>query len=455
VKIANGIGSPMLWGWGRSAVVLFPRDLLPRLSVEARDTLLAHELAHYLRRDHWVRVLEFAATGLYWWHPAVWVARNGIEAAEEECCDAWVVGGLAASPRRYAEALLATVDYEAELRRPCLPPGACAANRGAGLIRRRLLALIDAEPPRKTGRRAAVMWVVVVAALLTRPVLRAAAPEIAEPAVEPVAVEFTKRAPASPAPRAVPKKPTEPRPWATTASPSGGLTVIARDNEVILRFLDGTSRTLGPGRPLAVAFEPGGKRLATVGPGTLIRTWDDRGEPLASAHTAAAGRALAYTPDGTRLLVLDAAGAITVRDPQTLATVASWYVEGTANSIAPSPDGRTVAVSFGSWLSETGSVELWLIAERKKVATYAAPVPVGAARFTPSGDTLVIGGWNGRVFWRSLPSGNLIAERDLTKDLVATAAFSPDAKLPTEPPPEPEPPAVPELPAIPIQVPQR
>src|SRR5207244_2707723 len=102
VKVATGIGSPMLWGWGRGAVVLFPRGLLDRLAPEARDTLLAHELAHFLRRDHWVRVLEYVATGLYWWHPAVWLARPGIEAAEEECCDSWVVGGLAASPRRYA-----------------------------------------------------------------------------------------------------------------------------------------------------------------------------------------------------------------------------------------------------------------------------------------------------------------------------------------------------------------
>src|SRR5207253_3759562 len=118
VKVATGIGSPMLWGAPWSTVVLFPRELLARLAPEARDTLLAHELAHFLRRDHWVRVLEFVATGLYWWHPAVWLARAGIEAAEEECCDTWVVGGLAASPRRYAEALLATVDFAAERRRP-------------------------------------------------------------------------------------------------------------------------------------------------------------------------------------------------------------------------------------------------------------------------------------------------------------------------------------------------
>jgi hypothetical protein len=61
------------------------------------------------------------------------------------------------------------------------------------------------------------------------------------------------------------------------------------------------------------------------------------------------------------------------------------------------------------------------------------------------------------VFWRSLPSGNLIAERELTKDLVATAVFSPNATtLPVEPPPEPEPPTVvPELPPIAVPVPDR
>lgn len=457
VKVATGIGSPMLWGWGRGAVVLFPRDLLPRLSADARDTLLAHELAHFLRRDHWVRVLEFVATGLYWWHPAVWLARDGIEAAQEECCDAWVVGGLAASPRRYAEALLATVDYEAELRRPRLPPGACAANRSGRLLRRRLEALIDAERPRRL-RAAALVWAVAVAALLTRPVLRAAAPEPEpERPSAPAPVEAPRRATTDVA-AAPQKKAAEPRAWATTAAPGGGLTVFARDAELVLRFADGTSRALGPGRPLALAFAPSGGRIATVGPGPLVRTWDARGELVASTRAPADVRALTYTPDGSRLLVLDAAGEITVRDPQTLVPVARWVVEGTANSVACSPDGRTVAVSFGSWLAETGSVEVWSVAERRRLATYPAPAPVGAARFTPSGDTLVIGCWNGQVVWRAVPSGNLVAERRLPKEAVATAAFCPDAPaLPFEPPPEPEPPAAPtgpdDVPALPVQFP--
>jgi hypothetical protein len=57
---------------------------------------------------------------------------------------------------------------------------------------------------------------------------------------------------------------------------------------------------------------------------------------------------------------------------------------------------------------------------------------------------LVIGGWNGLFAWRKLPGGELVAERHLSKNLVAAAAFSPDAgTLPLNPPPEPEAPPAP------------
>jgi WD40 repeat protein len=233
-------------------------------------------------------------------------------------------------------------------------------------------------------------------------------------------------------------------------APGGGLTVLARDNEVVLRRPDGSEKALGPGRPLALAFAPDGKRLATAGPGSLLRTWDDRGCLLAKASVSAAGRALTYTPDGTRLLVLDAAGGISVRDADSLAPLDGWSVEGPANSIACAPDGSTVAVACGSWLEETGWVECWSIAERRKLATYGMCAPVGATRFTPDGRMLVIGGWNGLLAWWTLPDGKLVAERQLSKDLVASAAFSPNAgTLPLEPPPEPAVPPMPEPPTMP------
>jgi beta-lactamase regulating signal transducer with metallopeptidase domain len=445
VKAATGIGSPMLWGWGRSTVVLFPRELLARLAPEARDTLLAHELAHFLRRDHWVRVLEFVAAGLYWWHPAVWLARLGIEAAEEECCDAWVVGGLAASPRRYAEALLATIDFAAELRRPCLPPGACPANRGARLLHRRLVGIVDAQRPRRL-RGAAAIRAAAVAVLMIQPVLRAArvTPEVAELPLAPIRAEVPLPPSLSLRPLPTPKS-AEPLAWATAPAPGGVVTALARDNEVVLRRRDGTVTALGPGKPLALAFAPNTQRLATAGPGPLVRTWDYGGNLLAEVRVLAAARGIAYTPDGRRLLVLDAAGGISVLDPNSLDPVAGWSVEGPANSITCGPDNQTVAVAFGSWLdAETGWVECWSITERRKLpGDYSASAPVGAARIDPHGRTLVLGGWNGLLTWRTYPGGELIAERQLSKGLVAAAAFSPDAgTLPLDPPPKPAPPPV-------------
>jgi beta-lactamase regulating signal transducer with metallopeptidase domain len=442
VKAATGIGSPMLWGLGSGTVVLFPRELLARLAPEARDTLLAHELAHFLRRDHWVRVLEFVGTGLYWWHPAVWLARTRIEEAEEECCDAWVVGGLSASPRRYAEALLATVDFVAELRRPCLPPGACPANRGAQLLYYRLTRIVHAERPHPL-RGGVLVRVAALAVLLVQPVLRAATPEETTGfAPAPALAESPLPSSPRPKPQLRPKS-AEPRAWATAPAPDGTITAIARDHEVVLRQPDGTVRALGLGKPLALAFAPNNHRLATAGPGPLVRIWDYGGSLLAEARVPAAARSLAYTPDGSQLLVLDAAGGISVCDPKSLAVMVAWSVEGPANSLACCPDNQTVAVAFGSWLdAETGWVECWSITGQRKLASYSASAPVGAARFGPQGRTLIVGGWNGLLTWRTLPGGELIAERQLPKSVVAAAAFSPDAgTLPFEPPPLPPPPA--------------
>src|SRR5205814_3445830 len=58
VWLVPGTVSPMVWGVGTAARLLFPVKLLERLEVEQRAALLAHELAHLRRRDQWVRVFE-------------------------------------------------------------------------------------------------------------------------------------------------------------------------------------------------------------------------------------------------------------------------------------------------------------------------------------------------------------------------------------------------------------
>ncbi|MEI8020703.1 MAG: M56 family metallopeptidase [Schlesneria sp.] len=125
IWLMPGVMSPMLWGSGQSLYLIFPERLLDRLDDSATGTLLMHELAHYRRRDHWVRVIELLATGFFWWHPVVWWARREIESVEEECCDAMVVAASPEVPKRYAQAILEVVDFIAErpLRMPALATG--------------------------------------------------------------------------------------------------------------------------------------------------------------------------------------------------------------------------------------------------------------------------------------------------------------------------------------------
>jgi bla regulator protein blaR1 len=135
--------SPLVWALGWRVRLVLPEELLKALTPEQQDALLAHELAHAQRRDHWVRWLELVATGIYWWHPVVWWARHELHIAEEQCCDAWVVWTLPGAARTYARALLQTVEFlDAQ---PALPPVASGIGHVQSLKRR--LRMIVQQPP--------------------------------------------------------------------------------------------------------------------------------------------------------------------------------------------------------------------------------------------------------------------------------------------------------------------
>jgi len=72
--------------------------------------VLAHELAHLCRRDHWVRVLELVVSVLYWWNPLIWWVRRRLHAAEEQCCDAWVAWVYPDRSHAYAQSLLTAAE---------------------------------------------------------------------------------------------------------------------------------------------------------------------------------------------------------------------------------------------------------------------------------------------------------------------------------------------------------
>ena len=100
--VAPGVRSPM---------IMLPSWLLAELDRDQINAILAHELAHVRRRDHWVRIFEVCALALNWWNPIAWWAGRQLRQAEEECCDAWVVWVMPEKRRAYGETLLHTVEY--------------------------------------------------------------------------------------------------------------------------------------------------------------------------------------------------------------------------------------------------------------------------------------------------------------------------------------------------------
>ena len=115
--------------------------------------MLAHELAHLKRGDHWVRRLELLVLGLHWWNPVAWVgpaAGGGVRGTLLR--RAWVAWALPGAAEAYAEALVATAAFLAGHRLP-RASGATGAGRVSPLRRR--LSMILRDPSSGSGARPA------------------------------------------------------------------------------------------------------------------------------------------------------------------------------------------------------------------------------------------------------------------------------------------------------------
>lgn len=166
VRVVEGTLSPLLWPGVAAATIVLPRGLLERLSREELRLTLAHELAHLVRHDHWVRWIELAATALYWWHPLVWFARRQLRAAEEECCDCLVLHHYPNRPRPYGEALLKIADW---VSGAAPSTGLATGIGGASSLHRRIRMIVDYRPT--SGRLGRGMKIAaVVAAVVLLPV---------------------------------------------------------------------------------------------------------------------------------------------------------------------------------------------------------------------------------------------------------------------------------------------
>jgi WD40 repeat protein len=187
-----------------------------------------------------------------------------------------------------------------------------------------------------------------------------------------------------------------------------------------------------------VRLSPDGKLLAAGSFERTVRRWDTTASPFAELPALPGHngwvQAVAFHPDGRRLLAADSWGRLTCWPAGERDTKPHWTVvdahDGWIHALAVSPDGKTVATGARDKTIRITSDD------GKAVRTLAAGKDVLALTFHPSGKVLVSGDLKGVIKEWDLATGKVVREldakvmflRDRVQDVcgVRCLAFGPD-----------------------------
>lgn len=114
ICISPRVKSPISLGILDSAVV-FPQDLMARLSDRDIRGILLHELSHFYHRDQVAGLLQRLVTALYWWNPIVYSLSAHCSRAREEISDNHVL--LENNSQEYAECLINLAESTSRISR--------------------------------------------------------------------------------------------------------------------------------------------------------------------------------------------------------------------------------------------------------------------------------------------------------------------------------------------------
>jgi bla regulator protein blaR1 len=68
-------------------MILFPIGAINRLNPNEVEAILAHEIAHILRKDYLFNIIQSIIEALFYFHPAVWWLSSVVRSERENCCD--------------------------------------------------------------------------------------------------------------------------------------------------------------------------------------------------------------------------------------------------------------------------------------------------------------------------------------------------------------------------------
>jgi len=187
------VAGPLVLGHLRP-VILLPLGAVAGLSPSLLEALLAHELAHIVRRDYLLNLGLAVAEVLFFYHPAVWFMAHCLRAERENCCDDQAAALCGGDRLRVARALAALAELEtAATPMPRLALAAAGGGRGSLLARVRRLALHRPQAPTLNERLLAGSLTLLGLLGLSTGVVLAARPAQTVPAQTVPAVADTVR----------------------------------------------------------------------------------------------------------------------------------------------------------------------------------------------------------------------------------------------------------------------
>lgn len=216
--------------------------------------------------------------------------------------------------------------------------------------------------------------------------------------------------------------------FAITLSPDGLHVVLAELGDFArVMSLSGPLETRVPLRHgasvTAQAFSADGRSVVTGSGDGLLRVW----------RVAEHRQPTPAVPDGTRSAALDQSGCLAavltkergvrIIDPASGRIAASFADDAHAEAIAFSPDGTKVLVG-----SSDDTASLWDVAMQRRIGE---PVQVGSlvriTGFSPDGQVVMIGGDHGLLHLRRAKDLSPIGD-PIEHEEMRTAAFSPDGR---------------------------
>lgn len=154
VLVSDLIDTPTLFGWLRP-VILLPTAVALNFPRQQLELILAHELSHLRRYDHYINLAQTVVETLLFYHPVIhWIGRD-VRHEREVCCDRLVVGKDRQASTDYVRTLAALQQLRLQTS-----PLVLAASGGFLLDRVQRILLSPAERPQQT-RSNASYWILL------------------------------------------------------------------------------------------------------------------------------------------------------------------------------------------------------------------------------------------------------------------------------------------------------